>query len=311
MYDLKHTKEDLAIMQNWTLERKIRVSQLRIMEWYERHGGACSISFSGGKDSTLLLWLARRIYPDIEAVYVDAGLDYPEVRKFAASHDNVTVIRPEIRFDEAIQKFGWCYPSKDVAKTIYYARRGSPWAVERMQGINPDGTPSPFRRDRYAKWAFLQDSDFVFSDKCCYFIKEKPMLQHQRRTGKFPIVGTLAAESRRRTEAWYRTGCNAFDAKNPVSKPLSFWRESEILYCLKEFNIPYASVYGDIVTDTGGRIHTKAESRTGCIFCPVGCHLDKVNRFERLARTHPKLHDYCINTLELGKLLDFAGVPYN
>ena len=309
MYDLKHTKEDLAVMQNWTLERKIRVTQTRIMEWYQRHDGKCAISFSGGKDSLLLLWLARRIYPDIEAVYCDAGLDYPEVREFAKSHDNVTPIRPEMRFDEAIQKFGWCYPSKDVAKTIYYARRGSKWAVERMNGVNPDGTPSPFRRDRYAKWAFLIDSDFIFSDKCCYYIKEKPLLQYHRRTGNFPIVGTLADESRRRTEAWLRTGCNAFDAKHPVSKPLSFWRESEILFCLKEFNIPYASVYGDIVTDKK-RIYTTGETRTGCIFCPVGCHLDKVNRFERMARTHPKLHDYCINRLGLGKLLDFAGVRY-
>ena len=67
-------------MQGWSLERKIRVTQTRIMEWYMRYDGQVFISFSGGKDSTVLLDLARRVYPDIPAVYVDTGLEYPELR---------------------------------------------------------------------------------------------------------------------------------------------------------------------------------------------------------------------------------------
>ena len=49
-------------MQGWSLERKIRVTQTRIMEWYMRYDGQVFISFSGGKDSTVLLDLARRVY---------------------------------------------------------------------------------------------------------------------------------------------------------------------------------------------------------------------------------------------------------
>lgn len=52
-------------MQGWSLERKIRVTQTRIMEWYMRYDGQVFISFSGGKDSTVLLDLARRVYPDV------------------------------------------------------------------------------------------------------------------------------------------------------------------------------------------------------------------------------------------------------
>lgn len=81
-------------MQAWPLERKIRVSQSRIMKWYGHWGGQVYVSFSGGKDSTVLLDLARRVYPDIEAVFCDTGLEYPEVRKFALSHSNVTKIKP-------------------------------------------------------------------------------------------------------------------------------------------------------------------------------------------------------------------------
>ena len=62
-------------MQGWSLERKIRVTQTRIMEWYMRYDGQVFISFSGGKDSTVLLDLARRVYPDIPAVYGSSGID--------------------------------------------------------------------------------------------------------------------------------------------------------------------------------------------------------------------------------------------
>lgn len=50
-------------MQAWSLERKIRVTQAKILEWYHHYGGKVAISFSGGKDSTVLLDLARRAFP--------------------------------------------------------------------------------------------------------------------------------------------------------------------------------------------------------------------------------------------------------
>lgn len=83
------TKEDLKTMQEWSLERKIRVTQTRIMEWYMHYDGNVCISFSGGKDSTVLLDLARRIYPDIPAVFVDTGLEYPSIRSFVKSKENI------------------------------------------------------------------------------------------------------------------------------------------------------------------------------------------------------------------------------
>ena len=213
---MKHTKEDLKIMQAWPLERKIQVTQTRIMEWYMRHEGKVAISFSGGKDSTVLLDLARRCHPDIEAVYVDTGLEFPEVRQFAMSHENVTVLKPDMNFRQVLDEYGWCYPSKDVARSLYYARKGSDWAVKRFLGLNKDGTPSKFRQTHYVKWAFLIDAPYKISDKCCEVMKERPLDRHRKQTGKEAIIGTLAAESERRQQAWLKTGCNAFDTKRPV-----------------------------------------------------------------------------------------------
>ena len=101
---MKHTRQDLKIMQGWSLERKIRVTQTRIMEWYMRYDGQVFISFSGGKDSTVLLDLARRVYPDIPAVYVDTGLEYPELRDFVKTKDNVIWLRPRYPFTQILEK---------------------------------------------------------------------------------------------------------------------------------------------------------------------------------------------------------------
>jgi hypothetical protein len=104
---MKHTRQDLKIMQGWSLERKIRVTQTRIMEWYMRYDGQVFISFSGGKDSTVLLDLARRVYPDIPAVYVDTGLEYPELRDFVKTKDNVIWLRPRYPFTQILEKYGY------------------------------------------------------------------------------------------------------------------------------------------------------------------------------------------------------------
>lgn len=93
-----YTRQDLSVMQAWPLERKIRVTQAKIIEWYHHYGGKVAVSFSGGKDSTVLLDLARRAFPDIPAVFVDTGLEYPEIREFVKTVPNVTWLRPEMPF---------------------------------------------------------------------------------------------------------------------------------------------------------------------------------------------------------------------
>lgn len=304
------TKEELKFLQSQSLDRKIMMTQARIMEFYNRMNGQVYISFSGGKDSTVLLDIARKMYPDIEAVYCDTGLEYPEIREFVKTKGNVTWLKPSMTFKEVIDKYGWCYPSKDVSQTIYYYRKGSKWASDRMKGIDKKGNPSEFRRNSFKKWKFLADSNFNISNKCCIVMKESPFMKYETSSGKKPILGTNAEESRRRKEAWLKTGCNSFDSKRPNSKPLSFWTEQDILTYLKKYSIPYCSVYGDIIEEKG-KLKMSGEQRTGCMFCPIGCHLEKpVNKFQRMKETHPRQWEYCINKLELGKFLDFIGVPY-
>ena len=118
-----HNAERLKELQALPLERKIQISQARIIEWYQRWNGKVVVSFSGGKDSTVLLHLVRTIYPDVPAVFSNTGLEYGEIQRFVRSFPNVDVVTPKMRFDQVISSYGYPLIGKEVAEAIYYARR--------------------------------------------------------------------------------------------------------------------------------------------------------------------------------------------
>lgn len=107
-------ENELVMLQSLPLDIKIAKSKLRIEEWV-RHWGEdkCYISFSGGKDSTILLKLVRDLYPNIPAVFVDTGLEYPEVKEFVKTIENVTVLRLDISFKQVIEIYGYPMVSKE------------------------------------------------------------------------------------------------------------------------------------------------------------------------------------------------------
>ena len=113
-----YTYKDLQIMQSWSLERKVWVTQLRIMEWYKHFNGKVKVSFSGGVDSLVLLDLARRIYPEIGAVFVNTTMEYPEIVRFVKGFDNVDIITPKISYTNVIEKYGYPVISKEVSNYL-------------------------------------------------------------------------------------------------------------------------------------------------------------------------------------------------
>ena len=346
---------DLKQMQSLPLASKITMSKRRIREWYDYWDGQVYVSFSGGKDSTVLKHIVDSMYDDVPALFINTGLEYPEIQKFAMSQKNVVTVRPEMRFDEVIKKYGYPVFSKEIASNIEYGRkaieRGDDQKIDRYlygKRKNPK-TGEEYKHMSLSNKAvdLALNSNIPVSNRCCEIMKKKPAKQYAHDTGRKPIQGTLAEESRMRKMHWIRAGCNAFDSKEPTSRPLSFWTEQDILHYIKKYNIPYCSVYGDIRIKLHGEgtlagqidlidylgcyepediLETTGCSRTGCIFCMFGCHLEKEpNRFQRLKETHPRQYKYCIGGgemadgkwqpnkegLGLGHVLDYIGVKYD
>ena len=124
MDDIKHTKEDLRELQAYPLSLKIKLTKVRIREWVNHYSeNGVYISFSGGKDSTVLMDIVRSMYPSIEAVFVDVPTQYPELKQFATSFDNVTVLKPSISFAQVCEKYGFPLITKEVSESVEYARK--------------------------------------------------------------------------------------------------------------------------------------------------------------------------------------------
>ena len=398
-----HTMTDLIQMQSLPLEVKVRMTAQRADRWVDEFGEeGVYVSFSGGKDSTVLQDIIRNVcgYKKIPSVFVDVPTQYPELKQFATSFENVEVLKPKISFMDVCERYGFPLISKEVSGAVYDAKRYLTRVLESAEslqtdrqtdrqtdeivhgfwacadvvgiprrgkfaesenylnlkkGIIPDDvlqriTPReiyekykdvitpPVRAqmmygevrhkekgvltDEYSKkydkskYEFFLQAPFDISDRCCKVMKKAPVHQYAKDTGRMPMTAQMADESELRKSNWLKYGCNGFNMKSPISNPMSFWTEQDVLQYIKTRNLPICSVYGDVVIDyekmgelqgqsflfeTGNEpLRTTGCERTGCVLCGFGCHLEKPGegRFEMLKQTHPKYYallDVCKN----------------
>ena len=282
---------DLAKLQSLPLDMKVAYTKARITEFYIEHDGRVYVAYSGGKDSGVLLHLVRSMYPDVPAVFVDTGLEFPEIRDMVKRTENVTWLKPEMSFRKVVQTYGYPCIGKNCAHWVDLAQRGKPSGVRQMTMDTRYG---------YSRYRYLVDAPFRVSEKCCDVMKKRPSKAYHEQTGRCPYIGTRADESRIRRDTWEEFGENR-DGSIPTSNPLSIWKEKDIWDYIRLNDIPYADVY-----DMG-------YDRTGCTFCMFGIMMDR-HRFVRLKATHPSLWNYCMRPLDQGGLgmkevLDYMHIP--
>jgi 3'-phosphoadenosine 5'-phosphosulfate sulfotransferase (PAPS reductase)/FAD synthetase len=352
----KHTIQELQQWQALPLNVKVLMTKERIREWVNEYGeDGVYVSFSGGKDSTVLLHIAREMYGDaIKGMFVDTGLEYPEIRAFVRTFDNIDIVRPTMTFKQVIEKYGYPFFSKEVCETVYWGRKNVDALVEQWKNdgveyddlfeqIKNSDVPVPIRvqmlagtmkdneggKSRYNKtrYRFMLKAPFNIANHCCKINKKEPAHRYSKETGRMPMTAQMASESKLRTQKWLENGCNGFNLRNPLSNPMSFWTDQDVLLYIKTHNIPICPIYGDIVEEDEdavvgqmrlddldpemfgvfdiGRpiLKTTKTDRTGCMFCGFGCHLEKgEGRFEQMKYTHPKQYNYIMKPREEGGL---------
>ena len=387
----KHTIQELYQWQALPLNIKVRMTAERIRNWVNEFGeDGAYLSFSAGKDSTVLGHIIREVcgYKNIPFVFVDVPTQYPELKEFAKTFDNLVILKPKISFAEVCEKYGFPLISKEISEKAMYSRKylkkyleqntiltdrqtdrqtgrqtEIPYAfamadfigidrrngknkkiiqemkmgnipnelLDKIFGVHSEApvkakclfetvthkengvvTDEISKMYDYSKYKFLINAPFDVSNECCNIMKKKPIHEYAKLTNRLPITGVMAAESKLRTQKWLQNGCNGFEMKNPVSNPMSFWAEQDVLLYIKENNLPICSVYGEVVTDYEAMgqcenqmsfadfgifdrerplLKTTGCNRTGCVLCGFGCHLEKESRFLRLKETHPKFHN--------------------
>ena len=117
---------DLYQMQSMSLNDKIRMTKYRIKEWVNTYGeDGVYVSFSGGKDSTVLADIVRNVcgYKNIPLVFVDVPTQYPELKQFAMTFDNLVILKPKISFAEVCEKYGFPLISKEISEKAMYSRK--------------------------------------------------------------------------------------------------------------------------------------------------------------------------------------------
>ena len=298
------TSAELRSRMAWTLEQKIDHTIGTVESFIARTGKTPYVSFSGGKDSTVLLDICRRfVSRNMKAVFDNTGNEYPEIVQFVRTMENVTIITPKLSIRQIIANNGFPLISKETARGI---RQAKTTKSERLRDIRLHGTGASrglISGKIPNKWQYLINEPFMVSEKCCDLLKKRPLARYQRETGEVPIIGTMASESRLRRQLYFlRGGCNSWNANHLASYPLSIWTEADIWAYIHKFNIPVCSLYSREGCD-----------RTGCMFCGFGAHLEKRSRFAVLYDLHPKLYEvfmrYENNGITYRQALRRIGIP--
>ena len=158
------------------------------------------------------------------------------------------------------------------------------------------------------------------SDRCCYYLKEKPCNDYAKRSGRFPYMGLMASEGGRRQKALMLNGCNYISKGTKRSCPFAIFTRQDLLTLALELKVPVPKIYGEIVRDADGTLRTTKAQRTGCSMCGFGIHLEpRPHRFDRMRMENQKEWEYQMfhigkdihgNEIGWGHVLDYIGVGW-
>lgn len=290
----KSRRDLLHILYNLPLDVKIEKTKRLIQEAVEEFGlDHVYISYSGGKDSTVLSHIAKGLYPDILHIFANTTCEYPETIQHIqweaqANNTNLITVLPITRdgkiwtFKKLVEHYGYPVFSKRVSNAIRtYQHALTP--ITKQHSI--DYINRNFKKyDKY--------KELCISDKCCEILKKSPIQKKAKELNMdCSILGILASESRQREQDWIKYGCNAFHKKTENQcRPLSFWTEKDILEYIDKYNVRISKLY------------ELGYERNGCMYCAFGVHLENTpNRFQRLKITHPTQYTYLVRNF--GELL--------
>ena len=285
----KEKKQFFTYMQNLPYEIKVKRAKIRINEFItEMNARNCNAHVSvGGLDSIVLLLFIRSMGINIPAISV-SGVEDKSIQEI---HKQLGVIRLKHFAKNSRMKLPqkWLQLFAGMANKEYGTR--------------------------------YYEAPFRVSNKCCYYLKEKPCDDWAREHNSHPFLGLMASEGGQREEALVEHGCNYYGKTVIRSAPFAPFLRQDLLQLALDLNVPVPEIYGEIKRKPDGTLYTTKAQRTGCSMCGFGIHMEKrPHRFDRLRESNPKewhfwMYECCTdnNTGEKygwGKVLDWIGVEW-
>lgn len=273
----KSKLNELKTFQCASLSEKIKKTNLLIDQMLNRFNKP-AIAWSGGKDSTAALYLVLQKKPDIDVIWVNTGVEFPECIRFIKYIKkqwslNFHIAKPESTFWDIADKYGWPMLGKG----------GSGYWWSRAAYLKKKGNDKLAKATEVAK----------ISAACCRILKEKPMKNLCSFLGVDCIVlGNLISESRQRFFIWAQKGdlYYAKSEKRWKAWILAYWTDNDISKFHNLYNLPMSSIYN------------KGHLRNGCWPCLMDIRF-RDNKLKLLRKSHPKLWKFIMIEKGLAKRL--------
>lgn len=337
----KSKKRDLFVaMQRLPYEIKVRRAELRAYEFREemdKRGHECHVSV-GGLDSLVLHAFLKSIGINAVGITV-SSLEDKSIQRI---HKQLGLIEihPYKSKVEVLNDLGFPVISKKIAGRIDLLQNPT---KKNKTVRNAIITGTCGAQGHYAKNSRMQlpkkwlklfagmaneeygtdysEAPFSVSNKCCYYMKEKPCDDWAKKNNSYPYLGLMASEGGQREESLMENGCNYYGKTVIRSAPFAPFMRQDLLQLALDLKVPVPEIYGEIVQDQDGTLRTTLAQRTGCSMCGFGIHMEKrPHRFDRLRDRNPKewefwMYNCCTDKSTgqkygWGRVLDYIGVAW-
>ena len=229
------------------------------------------ISFSGGKDSTVLSVLVDLALPNnkIPRVFLNTGIEYVSIYKFvkklAEKDDRFIMLKPTQPIQQMLNKYGYPFKSKQHSLNVSVYQHSKTLTSTTKKYLGIDGNkPSMYRCPKSLEYQFTPKFDIKLSDRCCYKMKKEPAHRWQVENHRpITLTGMQKSEGGNRNNLT----CIVADKDGKVKKfhPLAVVDDKFEEWVINKYGIELCELY-------------KAPfnfKRTGCKGCPFALNLQE------------------------------------
>lgn len=240
------------------------------------------ISFSGGKDSTVLSALIDLALPGnkIPRVYANTGIELNMIRDFVLemqkTDDRIEIIKPFVPIKQMLEEEGYPFKSKEHSLYVSEYQRMGDASAYYQRYLYPDEKRKRYGCPKILRYQFTPDFNLKISKKCCDKLKKEPLNLWIKQNNKYFTITGMRAD-----EGGARNNISCFNLKNKKFHPLVPVTEKWEDWFIEAYNVEICDIYKEPYNF----------KRTGCKGCPF--NIDLQSTLDILEKFFPNERKQC------------------